>query len=449
MIAIKSFKNKLFEKAMEAGFTDCEIYFISGSSFEVYVFNSEISQYKNSSPSGLTFRGTYKNNMGYAYTELIDDTIINILVKNAKENALIVENTNERLYLGDKVYPESPKVSSLLNKTTIEEKINMAKLMETIALNESPLIKSVDNSIIANGDSEVYIANSYGLELHQSSGNAIAYISVRAEKNGKVKIGSEIWGGKDFIGFNPEKISKKAVQKAISQLEACRLESGMYDVVIENKVAVNLIKTFLSSFYADNVQKGFSLLKNKIGEKVASSIVTIKDDIRHPKSLQSFSFDSEGVATRNKVVIENGILKTYLYNLKAANKEGRMSTGNGFKSTFKASVGTACANFYIEAKESSLKDIICKLDNGIFITNLSGLHSGTNSISGDFSLLADGFKVENGEITIPVEQFTIAGNFFNLLKDVKSIANDLYFSLSGEVIGCPSILVSNITVAGD
>lgn len=446
---IKEFKDKLFVKAKEVGFTDCEIYFIGGSSFEVNIFKGEIAQYKNSSPRGLAFRGTYNNKMGYSYTELLDESVIDNLVKSAKENALIIEHTSEKLYLGSEVYPEASKVSEFLNKTTVEEKINMAKLMESIALKENALIKSVDYSVIANGETEVYIANSHGLELQQSSGNIIAYISVRAENNGKVKVGNEIWGAKDFKEFNPEELSRKAVQKAVRQLDACGVKSGNYNVVIENQVAVNLMKTFVGSFYAENVQKGFSLLKDKIGEKIASGIVSIRDDISHPKSLQSLSFDSEGVATFNKVVIEKGILKTYLYNLKAANKEGKESTGNGFKSSFKGSIGTACANFYIEPSTSDFKDIICKLGNGILITNLSGLHSGTNNISGDFSLLADGFMVESGEIKYPVEQFTIAGNFFNMLKDIKAIGNDLYFSLSGEVVGSPSILVSNVTVAGE
>lgn len=448
MIDIKNFKHKIFKKAKEEGFNESEIYFIRGNSFEVNIFKGEIAQYKNSAPMGLSFRGIYNNKMGYAYTERIDDSVIDTLIKNAKENALIIEQTSETLYKGDKNYPNAGKVSPLINKLTVEEKINMAKVMETIALEEDKRVISVDNSIIASGETEVYISNTHGLELNQSFGNVIAHISVRAEENGKIKIGHETWGAKDFENFDPKSISKKAVNNAISKLYASTIKSGKYNILLENKMAVNLLTTFIGNFYAENVQKGYSLLKGKVGKPVASSIVTIRDDISHPKSLQSLSFDSEGVAVFNKVVIENGILKTYLYNLKAATKENRSSTGNGFKASFKSSIGTACTNFYIQPTNDSVLDIIKKMNNGILITNLGGLHSGTNSISGDFSLLADGFLVENGNVIKAVEQFTIAGNFYSLLNSIIGIADDLYFSLSGEVIGSPSILVSNIDVAG-
>lgn len=448
MIDIKDFKDKIFKKAKEEGFTDSEIYFMQGKTFEVHIFKGEIAQYKNSLPMGLSFRGTYNNKMGYAYTEKIDDSVIDMLIKNAKENSLIIEQTSETLYKGDKEYPKAEKVSPLLNKLTVEEKISMAKLMETIALKEDKRVISVDNSVIASGETEVYIANTYGLELNQSFGNVVAHVAVRAEENGKIKMGYETWGAKDFENFDPKSVSKKAVTKAINQLGAGSVKSGKYNIILENKMAVNLLSTFIASFYAENVQKGYSLLKDKVGKPIASSIVTIRDDISHPKSLQSLSFDSEGVAVFNKVVIENGILKTYLYNLKAAAKENRRSTGNGFKSSFKSSIGTACTNFYIQPTSDSVLDIINKMGTGILITDLSGLHSGTNSISGDFSLLADGFLVENGNVIKAIEQFTIAGNFYDLLNNITGIADDLYFSLSGEVIGSPSILVSNIAVAG-
>ena len=448
MIDIKDFKEKIFKEAEKAGFTSYEIYFVRGNSFEAHVFEGELSQYKNSAPMGLSFRGVYENKMGYAYTEHVDESVIELLIKNAKENSMIIEQMHEILFKGDESYPEAEEVSPLLNKVSAEEKIEMAKSIEKTALEADDRVKSVDYAVVATGESEVYIANSYGLSLDQSTGYVVATVSVRAEENGKVKVGSETWGGRDFEDFKIENLSQKAVKRAVSQLDAESIKSGEYNIVLENKMAVSLIGAFSSVFFAETVQKGFSLLKDKVGEQIASNIVTIRDDISHPKSLQSLSFDSEGVAVYNKVVVENGVLKTYLYNLKAASKENRKSTGNGFKGSFKSAVGTSCINFYIDPTNFSLENMLSNMGSGVFITNLAGLHSGINVVSGDFSLSADGFVVEDGKVTRPVEQITIAGNFYDLLKNIDAIADDLYFSIGGETIGSPSILVSKVTVSG-
>ncbi|MDE6357898.1 MAG: TldD/PmbA family protein, partial [Eubacteriales bacterium] len=165
------------------------------------------------------------------------------------------------------------------------------------------------------------------------------------------------------------------------------------------------------------------------------------------KGYGSTSFDSEGVACFNKSVVEKGILKTYLYNLKSAKKDGVKSTGNGFKGGFKGSIGTNVTNFYIENGKTDFNEMIKNVSNGIFIKELSGLHAGVNGISGDFSLLAEGFLIENGKITTPVEQITIAGNYFEMMKNIKDLANDLKFSTSG--VGSPSIFVGELDIAGE
>jgi len=445
---IQDFKEKLFKVAKEAGFTNCEIYFMRSTAFEVHIFKGEIAQYKDSAPMGLSFRGIYDGKMGYAYSERIDDSVIDLIIKNAKENGMIIEQGYEILFKGDDSYSEVPAVSPLLNKVSVEEKINMAKEIERIALEADDRIKSVDYAVVASGETQIHVANSYGVSLSQSLGYGIASITARAEEDGKVKVGNHTWGGRDFESFEAGVISKKAVTRAVDQLGATSIKSGDYKIVLENKMAVSILSTFIVAFFAETVQKGFSLLRDRVGEKIASDIVTIRDDISHPESLQSLSFDSEGVATFNKVVVENGVLKTYLYNLKAADREKRKSTGNGFKSSFKSAVETACINFYVEPTDTGLDDMLNKMGDGIFITNLAGLHSGTNSVSGDFSLLAEGFLVENGEIVRPVDQITIAGNFYDLLKNIDAVADDLYFSLSGETIGSPSLLISKITVSG-
>lgn len=157
-------------------------------------------------------------------------------------------------------------------------------------------------------------------------------------------------------------------------------------------------------------------------------------------------FDSEGVSGKNKAVIENGVLKTLLYNRRTAKKDGVASTGNGFKIGLTGSVKTAPTNFYLAKGMLSQEALLAQMGDGLLLTSLMGLHAGTNAVSGDFSLSAEGFRIKGGRIDTPVEQITVAGNFYQLLAEVEEIADDLYFGSGG--VGSPSVLVRGLAIAG-
>ena len=200
-------------------------------------------------------------------------------------------------------------------------------------------------------------------------------------------------------------------------------------------------------FSAEAVQKNISKLKGKLNEPVASSIVTLVDDPFLKDGLANSSFDDEGVPTSYKEIIQDGILKTYLYNLKTAYKDGVSSTGNGVKGSYKGTVGISSFNLYIKPSDKSFDKMIENIKEGIFITDFAGLHSGLNTISGDFSLAGEGFYIKDGKIDRPLNQITISGNFFELLKNIKDIANDIKFSFSS--VGSPSIMVEGLKVVVD
>ena len=179
---------------------------------------------------------------------------------------------------------------------------------------------------------------------------------------------------------------------------------------------------------------------------VASSLVTIVDDPLMEDGIASAPFDDEGVATYTKEIIYEGKLNTLLHNLKTAHKQGVKSTGNGFKVSYASPVNVSESNLYLRAGEKSFEDLMKEINEGLIITDLAGLHSGANTVSGDFSLAAKGFYVKNGEKTFPVEQITVAGNYFDLLKNIIAIGNDLKFPLSN--VGSPSVIAKGLSIAG-
>jgi len=446
-MTFEAFRDELFAQAKAKGFTDYELYYAAGNSFSVRAFGGEITEYKNSSSQGVGFRGTYEGKMGYAYSEKLDMDIIKPLLTNAIANAGIIEEEEvEKLYPGDEKYPEASSYNPALNDTDGAQKIAWVLEMEKYAMSLDPRMKIADFCTLLTSEAHTAIANSYGLNLSQKFNVASAYMYARTEENGITKSGLEIWQGRDFADFDYKALAQKAVDKAVGQLGAKSITTGEYPIIFDQTTAADILGVFLKPFFAESGQKGFSLLnKDRIGETIAASDVTIRDDGVTDLSLFSSSFDAEGVATQNKAVIENGVLKTLLYNTKSAAKDGVKSTGNAEKPGFGGAIGTSCTNFYLAPGEASPDELITTAENGVLITSLAGLHSGANPVSGDFSFSADGFLIENGKKARPVEQITVAGNFFEVLKNIIAVGNDLHFSRN---IGAPSVLVGGLKIAG-
>lgn len=442
----QALQKQLIKKALEEGFTDCEVFYLGGESFEVLLVEGEVSNYENSSEAGISFRGTYQGRTGYAFSEHLAEEMISYLIFAAKENALLMpEEEREELFAGE-TYPDFHGYHPELERVCVEKRIQLAKRMEAAALSGAESIASLDYCVLGLVKREVAIANSLGLDISYTKNFASGYVSVIAKKGDETKKGSAFWRGWDWEDFDPEETGRKAARQGAKLLGAGTMDSGNYAAILDGKAMTSLLSSFCGVFFAESVQKGFSLMKDKLGTAIAAPCLTLRDDALLEGGYASVPFDSEGVVGKNKGIIVNGILKTLLYNRKAAKKDNVASTGNGFKAGLKAPVKTACTNFYVERGKCSFEELMNHMDNGLYITDFMGMHSGTNPISGDFSLSAEGFLIESGKVIRPVEQITVAGNFYTLLQDILEVGDDLYFAASGK--GSPSIWIKNVAVAG-
>lgn len=444
----KEFLDKVLAQGKEAGFHECEVFYRGGKAFEVLIMEGEVSNYENSKEEGLAFRGNINGRTGYAYTEQLTEDAIPYLVETAKENAALLSPEDmEDLYEGEETYPELEGVNEALEQLKVEDKISAAMRMEGAALAGAAEVASLDYCALGTALAEIAIKNTKGLDVSFAKNFATAYVSAIAKKGDETKTGSYFWKAQDWNDFDPEATGREAAKRAASHLGAASVPSGKYDVILDGRAMVSLLGAFAGIFFAENVQKGFSLLNEKTGQKIASAKVTLRDDALRKGGYGTQLFDSEGVSGKNKAVIEKGILKTLLYNRKTAKKDGVKSTGNGFKMGLTGSVKTATTNFYLAKGSISREALFAQMGHGLFITSLMGLHAGTNAVSGDFSLSAEGFRVADGKIGKPVEQITIAGNFYKLLEAVEEMAEDLYFGSGG--IGAPSVLIRNLDIAGN
>lgn len=441
------FKDILFKKAKSEGFEDCEIYFSNRESLSISVYEQEVEKYNLNKTFGLSFRGKVNGKMGYSFTEIIDEDSIDMLIKNAKDAAMVIESEDMQfIYEGDKEYAMVNSYSKDLENIDTEKLIEVAMNMEKEAKKCSDKVENIAGCSISYGNSTYGIYNTKGLALDNKVNLLSAYVVPVVNDGGNKYDGTGYLIAESINELDASKIAKQGVDEALSRIGGRSIPTGKYKAIINNEAMVSLLGTFSGIFNADSAQKGLSLLKDKEGEMIASDIVTIIDNPHLEKGLASTPFDDEGVATYKKEVVSNGKLVTLLYNLKTAHKAGVKSTGNGFKSSYSSTVGTDITNFYINKGNKSIDELMKDVDEGVLITEFAGLHSGANAITGDFSLSSKGFYIENGKKSYPVEQITVAGNFFELLKIIEDIADDLKFPMTS--VGSPSVRVKELSIAG-
>lgn len=447
----REFVRSLFERGKEKGMEDMEVFIQAKKKLSIKVFKGDIDDYNISDENGLSFRGIFNGKMGYSYTEKIDESSIDMLIKKVLDNAKVIDSDDEEyIFEGSKEYKEFNGFNEGLEKISNEEKVSFAKLMEEEALKADEKVKAVDYCVFGEEKVHNLMINTKGLDLEDKSNLAYAYVSVMLKEEDDVKTAWRYVVSNDFDDFDAKALALNAVKEGSQLLGATSIKSDNYPIILRNDAAANLLEAYSSIFSAENVQKGLSKLKGKIDEKIANDIISLVDDPFMEGGVASKSFDGEGVATESKKIIEDGRLKTYLYNLKAAKKDGVKSTGNGYKGSYKSPVSIAPSNMYIEKGKTSFEDMVSNMEEGLMVIDLQGLHSGVDAVSGDFSLSAYGFLIEKGKISRPVNQITVAGNFYDMLENIEAVGTDLKFGLpSGAYIGSPSLKIKELSVSGE
>jgi len=296
---------------------------------------------------------------------------------------------------------------------------------------------------------EIAIYNSKGLDLHWEC-NASGLIAVALVSDGKEMADSyEVKLG-ELSKLDNDKLTAKAVADAKRKLGGEPPATGVYPVVFHPEAMYGLLAVFSSVFSSENAQKGLSRLGDKEGQVIAADCVTLVDDPFHKDAFAQMNFDGEGCPTHKKNVIEKGKLNTLLYNMKTAAVAGKETTGNAGKAGYDGAVNVRPFTMYLEAGELTEEELLAKAGNGVMITSLGGLHAGANPISGDFSLQSSGFLIVDGKKGDYVKSFTVAGNFYDLLKSITALSDKVVLPspFGMTTFGSPYVLVENLSVAG-
>lgn len=440
-------KNALVEAAREAGIGEYEIYFESGSNLSADTLKDALNSLSSGTTGGICFRCVIDGRMGYASSEVMEPEEMRELVARAANNARYIGTEEcEVIFAGSPEYGKKTRDytpmpdAETLKSTALEIQKNNFAHGEYVA-------DSTQSTCIAY-ESETVICNSHGLELSNRAGFAGAYSEIVVNKDGEQVYGIDF--ARQLDSESLRALSDRAYDDAMSKLGAGEVESGKYDIVISGEEMRSMLSAFWPVFSGRSVRLGMSLLGDKVGEKIAADCVTLSDDPFDPNCPVQTTFDAEGVATRRKNVIENGVLKTLLYNLSEAAKAGKESTGNAFKGGYADTVGIRPYRLGLEPGEYSLEELFAKVGNGIYVTEVKGLHAGADENTGDFSVESAGFMIENGKRGHAVKSFTIAGNFYEMLRDITELGNHVEYGLPAglNVFASPDVVVRNISVAG-
>ncbi|MCL4416558.1 MAG: TldD/PmbA family protein [Actinobacteria bacterium] len=432
-----------------------EIYGASSTHNELELFNGQIDNLSFAETKGIGIRIFKDKRVGYSYTSILDKYNIEKCIDRAFSNSLI---TFQEEYNYLPMESEFKSSKGIIDKKIlysedffnfdIKQKINLAKELEILAKKKDKRITGINNLIYEDSLDEVMILNSTGFFDSYRTTSAFIYLSVISKEKDDTSTG-------DFFGydrspgkFNLEEIAANAVNRSVSILGGKKIKSQMVDIVLDPFID-NLDPSPPASIVtADTVQKGKSLLKDRIGDKIFKGDFDIIDDGTLSYGLASKPFDGEGVPKGKTAIFENGILKTYLYNTYTARKDKKFSTGNAVRSSYKSIPEVGVSNFYLKPSKTSLEKIIKSVDKGFYVIDIIGLHSGTNPISGQISVGAKGLWIDKGSFSKPVKEVTIATDLLSFCKSIDKISDDLKFMPSGGYIGSPSMLVKDIALSG-
>ena len=321
--------------------------------------------------------------------------------------------------------------------------IDLAIRTEQAALAVDPRLTNSEGADFGTFAGRTLFANSHGFYGEYQSSSFSSSVSPIAVEGGLMQRDYWYSVGRKFAALDsPEAVGREAGRRTVRRLGARKIPTCRVPVVFDPEMAGSFLGNLCGAVNGYAIYKGASYLIGRLGERIAPETVTVYDDGRMPEGLGSKPFDGEGLATRKTVIVERGVLTSYLLDTYAARKLGLASTGNASRSVGEAPSAGA-TNFYLAPGPVSPDEIVRSVKRGLYVTELIGF--GINMVTGDYSRGAVGYWIENGELVYPVEEITIAGNLKEMWMSVEAIGNDLVFR--GR-IACPTVKIAQMTVAG-
>lgn len=449
MTELSTVARRAVEAATDAGAGDAEAYVQRESGRTVRAHAGEVESLTAAVQSGVGIRAWIGHRLGYAYGTDLSEAGVAAIAARAAEAA---EAADEDEFAAPPQPAEFEALAGLDDPSVGEwEAARVADLaiaVERTALESDSRLVAVETAVYADADEQIAIASSTGVAGSYETSSCYAYLQALAEGDGARETGLGFGLARGPRGLDPEAIGREGANRALEMIGAGKPASRACPVVLDETVAASFVGLIGGGLSARAVQRGRSPLAGRRGDEVASEAFALHDDGRDPDGPASAPFDAEGVPRRRSALIEGRRLRSYLHDTYTANREGGASTGSASRGGYRSLPTASASNLIVAPGSHSLEQLLAEAGEGVYVTDVAGLHSGVNPVTGVFSVGASGRIIRGGALAEPVREFTIAGELVAMLGAVSAAGADARWVPFGGSVSTPPLLIAEMAISG-
>jgi len=436
------------DAATAAGASDAEAWAERSTERQIRVYRSEVESLTDATSAGVGVRAFLDGRVGYAFGTDTSEAGLKA-VAEAAHAAAAVADPDEYAGLPEESgsAPVDGLFSAELSQWSTERKVELAVAIEEAARAHEG-VTQVEDTVYSDGEGAVAIANSRGFTDAYEATSAWAYCSAFGGEGGDRMTGLGVGIGRDPTAIDPAAVGEEAGRRAAQLIGARQPGSRKCPVVLDTFVAASFVGFIGGMLSADAVQRGRSLFAGRLGDEIATTLLRLADDGTDPGGFASSPFDGEGVARRRTPLIEDGRLSTYLYDSRTARRGEAQTTANAERGSYRSPPSVGTSNLVLEAGEGSLDELVARCGDGLYVTDVAGLHSGVNPVSGTFSVGATGRLITGGELADPVREITIASDLVSMLQGVQAVGAETRWVPFGGSVKAAPLLLAEMSVSG-
>jgi PmbA protein len=436
--------------AIDAGAGDAEAYASEAARREVRAHGGTVESLSAATQRGIGVRAWIDGQVGCAFGTDFTPAGVAAIAARAVEAARVADRDQ---YAGPPAEPgEAPALAGLRDPSvaelTTEGAAELAVAVERAALGFDRRVLAVEQAVYVDSDERVAIASSSGARGEFADSSCYAYAQALADGESSRETGLGFGLGRGPAGLDPAAIGREAGERATEMIGSRKPPSRACPVVLDPTVAASFVGLIGGALGANAVQRGRSPLAGMVGEPVASEAFALRDDGLEPEGFAAAPIDAEGVPRRRTPLIEEGRLLTYLYDTSTARRGGAESTGNAGRSSYRGPPAVSASNLIVSPGQLGFADLLREAGDGVFVTDVAGLHAGVNPVSGVFSVGASGRAIRDGALAEPLREFTIASDLVAMLKAIRAVGASPRWVPFGGSVSVPPLLIGEMAIGG-
>jgi PmbA protein len=437
------------EVALAAGASAAEAFASRDTGREVRVHGGEVESLTAATQTGIGIRAWDGHRVGYAYGTDLSEAGVTALAARAAEMAAVADEDEFAAPPAPQEIVALPGLDSpSVGEWTAGQVADLALTVERTALAADDRIAGVETAVYADSTEQVAIASSTGIAASYEAATCFAYLQALAEGEGGRETGLGFGLARGPEDLDPEAIGREGAERAVAMIGAGKPGSRSCPVVLDPTVAASFAGLIGGALGARAVQRGRSPFAGRLGDEVASTTFALHDDGRDPAGAASAPFDGEGVPHRRTALIDGGKLQGYLFDTYTANREGTASTGSAARAGYRSLPSVSASNLIVATGSHTMEQLLAEAEDGIFVTDVAGLHSGVNPVTGVFSVGASGRAIRDGALAEPLREFTIAGELVAMLRAVSAAGSEARWVPFGGSVSTPPLLVAELSISG-